>query len=40
MGSSLGGYYATYLGELFDSKVSLLNPAIEPARDLEKYIGE
>jgi predicted esterase YcpF (UPF0227 family) len=28
------------LGELFDSKVSLLNPAIEPARDLEKYIGE
>lgn len=40
MGSSLGGYYATYLGELFESKVSLLNPAIEPARDLEKYIGE
>ena len=40
MGSSLGGYYATYLGELFASKVSLLNPAIEPARDLEKYIGE
>jgi predicted esterase YcpF (UPF0227 family) len=40
MGSSLGGYYATYFGELFDSKVSLLNPAIEPARDLEKYIGE
>jgi predicted esterase YcpF (UPF0227 family) len=40
MGSSLGGYYATYLGELYSSKVSLLNPAIEPARDLEKYIGE
>ena len=40
MGSSLGGYYATYLAELFPSKVSLLNPAIEPARDLEKYIGE
>ena len=40
MGSSLGGYYATHLGELFSSKVSLLNPAIEPARDLEKYIGE
>jgi predicted esterase YcpF (UPF0227 family) len=35
MGSSLGGYYATHLGELFPSKVSLLNPAIEPARDLE-----
>ena len=40
MGSSLGGYYATHLGELFPSKVSLLNPAIEPARDLQKYIGE
>jgi predicted esterase YcpF (UPF0227 family) len=40
MGSSLGGYYATYFGELYSSKVSLLNPAIEPARDLEKYIGE
>ena len=40
MGSSLGGYYATHLGELYPSKVSLLNPAIEPARDLEKYIGE
>ena len=40
MGSSLGGYYATYLAEQFPSKVSLLNPAIEPARDLEKYIGE
>jgi predicted esterase YcpF (UPF0227 family) len=40
MGSSLGGYYATHLAEQFPSKVSLLNPAIEPARDLEKYIGE
>ena len=40
VGSSLGGYYATYLAEQFPSKVCLLNPAIEPARDLEKYIGE
>ncbi|WP_255536060.1 YqiA/YcfP family alpha/beta fold hydrolase [Polynucleobacter sp. 30F-ANTBAC] len=43
MGSSLGGYYATYLGERYAAqfpKVTLLNPAIEPARDLEKYIGE
>jgi predicted esterase YcpF (UPF0227 family) len=43
MGSSLGGYYATYLAEKYSSKspqVTLLNPAIEPARDLEKYIGE
>ena len=40
IGSSLGGYYATYLAEKFACKASLLNPAIEPARDLEKYIGE
>jgi predicted esterase YcpF (UPF0227 family) len=40
IGSSLGGYYATYLAEKYTCKASLLNPAIEPARDLEKYIGE
>ena len=42
IGSSLGGYYATYLGEIYGPpcRVSLLNPAIEPARDLEKYIGQ
>ncbi len=40
IGSSLGGYYATYLAEQYTSKACLLNPAIEPARDLEKYIGE
>ncbi len=40
IGSSLGGYYATYLAEKFTSKVTLLNPAIEPARDLEEYIGD
>lgn len=43
MGSSLGGYYATYLAEKYSKKspqVTLLNPAIEPARDLEKHIGE
>ena len=40
IGSSLGGYYATYLAELFSAQATLLNPAIEPARDLEGYIGE
>lgn len=40
IGSSLGGYYATYLAERYPSRVTLLNPAIFPARDLEKYIGE
>ncbi len=42
IGSSLGGYYATYLAEQYGEEClsTLLNPAIEPARDLEKYIGE
>jgi uncharacterized protein len=40
IGSSLGGFYATYLAQLKDCKAVLLNPAVHPARDLGKYIGE
>jgi hypothetical protein len=40
MGSSLGGFYATFLAEQRACKAVLLNPAIKPARDLAKYIGE
>ena len=42
IGSSLGGYYATYLAERYGQNclTTLLNPAVEPARDLEKCIGE
>jgi predicted esterase YcpF (UPF0227 family) len=43
MGSSLGGFYATSLAEwpcFQNSPVVLLNPAVDPARDLAKYIGE
>lgn len=43
MGSSLGGFYASALAEwprFQSSRVVLLNPAVHPARDLEKYIGE
>ncbi|MCV2370059.1 YqiA/YcfP family alpha/beta fold hydrolase [Roseateles oligotrophus] len=43
MGSSLGGFYATVLAEwpgFQSSRVVLLNPAVDPARDLAKYIGE
>ena len=40
MGSSLGGFYATWLAAQRGCKVVLLNPAIDPARDLAKYIGE
>ena len=41
MGSSLGGFYARCVAALRpDARVVLLNPAIDPARDLARYIGE
>jgi uncharacterized protein len=39
VGSSLGGYYATYLAERHGCPSVLLNPAVKPPRDLEKYVG-
>ncbi|MGI9152206.1 MAG: YqiA/YcfP family alpha/beta fold hydrolase [Limnohabitans sp.] len=40
IGSSLGGFYATWLAAQRGCKAVLLNPAVDPARDLAKYIGE
>lgn len=40
VGSSLGGFYATYVAQHTGCKAVLLNPAVHPARDLAKYIGE
>jgi predicted esterase YcpF (UPF0227 family) len=40
VGSSLGGFYATWVAERMGCKAVLLNPAVDPARDLAKYIGE
>lgn len=40
VGSSLGGFYASVLAERLDCKAVLLNPAVEPARDLAHFIGE
>ena len=40
IGSSLGGFYATAVAERLGFRAVLLNPAIDPARDLQKYIGE
>ena len=40
VGSSLGGFYATWLAESCLCKAVLLNPAVEPARDLARHIGE
>jgi len=40
LGSSLGGFYATVMAEATGWPAVLLNPAIEPARDLTPYVGE
>ncbi len=40
IGSSLGGFYATAVAERYSCPAVLLNPAIDPARDLAQYIGE
>jgi predicted esterase YcpF (UPF0227 family) len=39
VGSSLGGFYATHLGEKDGLRAVLLNPAVRPGRDLESYLG-
>jgi len=39
IGSSLGGYYATWVAERLGCRAVLLNPAIAPARDLEAHLG-
>ncbi len=40
MGSSLGGFYATALAEALGCRAVLINPAVEPARDLAGQVGE
>lgn len=39
VGSSLGGFYATWVGARWGCKTVLLNPAVDPARDLAAHIG-
>lgn len=39
VGSSLGGYYATYLAELMGLKALLINPAVSPHRMFDGYLG-
>ena len=39
IGSSLGGFYATWLAERWGCKAVLLNPAVHPARDLAAHLG-
>jgi predicted esterase YcpF (UPF0227 family) len=40
LGSSLGGFYATAFAEHRGCRAVVLNPAVEPARDLVRYVGE
>ena len=40
MGSSLGGYYASYFSTKLKTKSVLINPAIPPLKDFEMYLGE
>jgi predicted esterase YcpF (UPF0227 family) len=40
IGSSLGGFYATVLAERLGCRAVLLNPAVDPARDLARHLGE
>ncbi|MFN4117504.1 YqiA/YcfP family alpha/beta fold hydrolase [Acidovorax sp.] len=40
MGSSLGGFYASWVAHHAGCPSVMLNPAVNPARDLERYIGE
>ena len=40
VGSSLGGFYATALAQQRGCRAVVLNPAVDPARDLAAHIGE
>ena len=40
VGSSMGGFYATWLAEHYQAKAVLINPAVNPHLLVPKYLGE
>jgi predicted esterase YcpF (UPF0227 family) len=40
VGSSLGGFYATWVAEQTGCRAVLLNPAVHAPRDLARHVGE
>lgn len=39
IGSSLGGFYANWLAERIGCRAVLLNPAVDPLKNLEQHVG-
>jgi predicted esterase YcpF (UPF0227 family) len=39
VGSSLGGYYATWLAEKYGVRAALINPAVDPHVSLRAFLG-
>ncbi|WP_020651998.1 YqiA/YcfP family alpha/beta fold hydrolase [Massilia niastensis] len=39
IGSSLGGFYATWLAERLGVRAVVINPAVDPTRNLEQHVG-
>ena len=39
VGSSLGGFYATWLAEYLGCRAVLLNPSVDPLKNLQHHVG-